>query len=887
MRLPITLRPLRLLTICMLCCSAFAVASCNRDKLYSVVDMRCEYAEAPLSIDGDSVRFSWVYENSDALSPFTQRNVELRVATDEASLADAAKCVVTSGRVSKQPSQITLSTANLSSHSQYYWQVRVYNNLGRCFLLSPVASFRTAKLRGEKWQGRWITDSFDKSYHPSPMLRKRFTVAERPEKAFLYISAAGYYDARINGERVSDDWLNPAFTHYDKRNLYLTYDVTEHIRKGQNVITSTLGNGFYNVYLKMTTWDYVDARWRNRPRMICELHLEYADGRREVVASNASWQCAEGEVRGNVIYAGDVVDARCEVEGWNDASFEGDFANAIECDAPSKMLVAQQMPAIRAGEVVEAVAMKRVSDREYLFLFAENMAGVCTLSVSGEAGTQIKMQHGELLKADSTLEMRNIDIYAYPVDDAEFQTDIFTLKGGGVESFTPRFHYNGFQYVSVKADKPIELDKSSLKAHFLHTAVESIGDFRSSNELFNKLWRAIRRSYLSNLYGIPTDCPHREKNGWTADAHISIDIALTNFDAILFYEKWIDDFVDNQRPDGSISGIIPSSGWGYADWIGPVWDAAMFIIPNALYNYYGDSGAIEKIYPVAERYLDYLAARENEEGTVTYGIGDWCYYKTVTPTDFTTTCFYYYDQKQMARFAKLLGRDSSKYEAKAEQLKVLINSKYLDAQSGRYSIGQTTAQALPLALGIVPEQMEQAVAKRLEEAVVEDNYTCDFGLLGSKYTLRMLVKYGYVETAYKLATQTRKPSWGNWIENGFTTPLETWVIRDNFRDSSANHVFFGDIAAWFQSDIAGINYDESKPGFEHIIIRPHFPNDMEWAEASLKTVKGVVSSSWHRTSNGRIVLEVTIPVNASATIYADAVYKLKGTGLPQRFVIKQ
>ena len=156
MRLPITLRPLRLLTICMLCCSAFAVVSCDRDKLYSVVDMRCEYDETPLSIDGDSVRFSWAYENRDALSPFTQRNVELRVAADEASLADAAKCVVTSGRVSKQPSQITLSTANLNSHSQYYWQVRVYNNLGRCFMLSPVASFRTAKLRGEKWQGRWI-----------------------------------------------------------------------------------------------------------------------------------------------------------------------------------------------------------------------------------------------------------------------------------------------------------------------------------------------------------------------------------------------------------------------------------------------------------------------------------------------------------------------------------------------------------------------------------------------------------------------------------------------------------------------------------------------------------------------------------------------------------
>lgn len=876
---------LRLASIVLGCC--LLLASCRSYEQMEVVNMRCEYSAEPVAIDGEQVRFTWVYQLNDALSGFTQRSVEVRVAESEQALSDVAQCVATSGRVRTSRPYVVLPTDGLKAESRYCWQVRVYNNLGREILCSPVAWFSTAKLHDHKWQGRWITDSYDKNYQPAPMFRKRFTAKRDISSAKLYISAAGYYDAKINGERVSDEWLNPAFTHYDKRNLYLVHDVTELVREGANVITTTLGNGFYNEYTGMSVWDYEDARWRNRPRMICELQIEYKDGGKDVVASDASWRTATGEVLGNVIYAGDIIDARCEVEGWDDAQVDdSSFAAAAECAAPSSLLVAQQMPPIRASETVEPTAMKQISDREYVFTFAENMAGVCTLNVRGEAGTRIEMEHGELLKADSTVEMGNIAIYAEKVGDASFQQDVFILKGDTLEEFTPRFHYNGFQYVTVRADKPIELSRNSLKAHFLHTDVESVGDFRSSNEMMNKLWRAVRRSYLSNLYGIPTDCPHREKNGWTADAHVSIDIALTNYDAILAYEKWIDDFVDNQRADGSISGIIPSAGWGYDDWIGPVWDAAMFIIPNALYNYYGDKRAIEKIYPVAERYLQYLAQRENEEGTVTYGIGDWCYYKTQTPTDFTTTCFYYYDNLLMARFAELLGYDSSKYETKAIVLRELINNKYLDRTTGIYSIGKITAQALPLALGIAPEEMEKLVAARLNEAVVSGGYICDFGLLGSKYALRMLVKYGYVETAYRLATQTRRPSWGNWIENGFTTPLETWAIRDNFADSSANHVFFGDIAAWMQSDLAGINYDESQPGFENIIIRPHFPEEMEWAEASFKSVRGVISSAWHRSrSHNRIILEVTIPVNTTATIYTDGIYRVQGNGKPLRFVV--
>lgn len=868
--------------------AAVVMSSCGGDdERVKIVGLRCEYAEEPLAIDGDSVRFTWRYESDEPVASFRQHKVEVRIATDEASLADEENCVATSGHV-RGGQMIVLPTDSLDAESRYCWQVRGYNALGVETMVSPVAWFSTAKLHGKAWSAKWITDSYDRNYEPAPMFRKRFRLSGNVERASLYISAAGYYDAAINGSRVSDDWLDPGYTHYDKRNLYQVHDVTALVHDGDNVITATLGNGFYNEYTGMAVWQFESARWRNRPRMICELHVLYSDGRRQKVVSNSTWRTTTGEVRGNVIYAGDIIDARCAVEGWNDPAMDdSSYPAAVVCEAPSPLLVAQQMPPIRESETCEPVSVRRISDREYVFSFARNMTGVCTLRVRGEKGTRIEMEHGELLRDDGTVEMHNIDFHSHPVGDYSLQRDIFYLRGDGrMESFTPRFHYNGFQYVTVTADRPIELDRSSLTAHFLHTDVQSVGDFRSSNELLNSLWQAVRRSYLCNLQGIPTDCPHREKNGWTADAHVSIDIGLANYDGITVYEKWIDDMIDNQREDGSISGIIPSAGWGYDDWIGPVWDAAMFIIPDALYNYYGDVRAIEKIYPVAERYLEYLAGRENEDGTVTYGLGDWCFYKTQTPSDFTTTCFYYYDQKLMARFAALTGRDGSKYEAKAEALRELINTKYLDSETGIYSIGRVTAQAVPLALGIVPTGMEAKVAARLNDVVVEDGYTCDFGLLGSRYALRMLVKYGYVETAYKLATQTRRPSWGNWIVEGFTTPLETWALRENFSDSSAKHVFFGDIAAWMQSDIAGINYDEQKPGFENIIIRPHFPAEMEWAEASYHSVRGVVRSAWHRSRN-HIILEVTIPLNTTATIYTDGVYKIKGNGSTYRFVVNE
>jgi alpha-L-rhamnosidase len=370
---------------------------------YLIENMKCEYADEPLAIDQSKIRFTWSYVPGAVVMQkgFEQLTAEVRIAEREEDLVREMFCVATSGRVNTAQSRVDVLALNLKPHSRYCWQIKVYNGVGAVVMRSDVAWFSTAKLPDTQWEAKWITDGYDKNHRPAPMLRKEFEVKDEVERAMLYISAAGYYDAMINGERVSEDWLSPGFTQYDKRNLYMAYDVTEKLQEGENVISATLGNGFYNEYTGMTVWQYESAPWRNRPRMICELHIDYADGKKDIVVSDKSWRTTTGAVVGNVIYAGDVYDARREVAGWDCVGFDdAAYPAAKEVEAPSKLLVAQHMPPIRSTEECKPVKVDKRSDREYVFAFAENMAGVCTLRVKGEAGTRITMEHGELLRAD-------------------------------------------------------------------------------------------------------------------------------------------------------------------------------------------------------------------------------------------------------------------------------------------------------------------------------------------------------------------------------------------------------------------------------------------------------------------------------------------------------
>jgi alpha-L-rhamnosidase len=832
--------------------------------------IRCEYLKNPLGIDVATPRFTWEIS---AGHNGKQTACRLNVATSPQLLKRGKADVWKSRRVNTDISRMVYQGPALQAHTRYYWQVEVWSN-GRK-LTSEVASFETAKLSITDWHdAKWISDTFDKEFRKAPLLRKSISLEEKNIKnARLYVSGVGYYEFFINGAHVSDRKLEPGYTHFDKRVLYSTYDVTSMLQHGENVLAAELGNGWLNIQ-SLSVWEFEKARWRMRPRMIAELRITYNDGTVQTIPTDRTWKTNSGPCSFNNLYSGEVYDARLVHKGWTTPGFDDKkWMPAIEVEAPAKILTSQQMPPIRVVREVKPVSMRKIDDYTYMYDMGENMTGVCRIQVQGPTGTCVTLAHGELIHDDGTLNQGNIEIYfkreknglPQHVDPFErIQTDTYFLSGNGMETYEPRFTYHGFRYVEVTSTRPLTLTQESLTGLCMHTDVESVGNFACSNEILNKLVEASCNSYLGNLFSIPTDCPQREKNGWTADGYVGMDYGLLFYDGITVYEKWMNDFIDNQRERGDLSGIIPSSGWGYADWIGPVWDAALFIIPNNLYKYYGDTRAIEKMWDTCVRYLQYLETRE-KDGKLTYGIGDWVFYKAKTDTHFTSTAFYWLDNVLMAKFADLTGHDGTKYRTKADNLKELINNEWFDAEKKMYANGTQAAQSVGLALGLVPEEHAQAVADNLVRMIRDNGHQLDFGMLGSKFVPAMLVKYGYADDAYKMIIRPEAPSWANWIHRGLTTLPETWVLDKDFKDASLNHAFLGDISAWMMNSLAGINPNPKKPGFAGIIIRPQFIKGISWAKGEYRSVRGLIRSEWKREGN-QIELNIIIPANTEAEL---------------------
>lgn len=825
------------------------LAGCDtHDGTIVPVNLRTEFLSNPLGLDTDAPRFTWEYSGNDTLFVPDRAEIEIGTSPDKLVPYD--------------------SSFDWQPYTRYYWRVKVKDRQNKVSQTSETASFELAKLPDTSWKAQWITDAHDREFEPAPQFRKSFPIDKEIKEARAYISAAGYYELFINGQRVGKNVLDPGYTHFDKRNLYVTHDVTRLLQQGENAIAAVVGNGWYNEQ-SVAVWNFHQARWRNRPRLLCEVRIKYTDGTESVIATDGNWKTTSAAYTYNNLYSGDRFDARLETTGWKNAGYDDSaWKQAVTAEAPSPLLDAQTMPGIQVVEEIAPSGFRKFSDRLYVYTFPKNIAGFCRLKVKGKTGTHITLKHGELLKADGRLEQGNINVYYHPEKPGEvFQTDEFTLKGENrEETFTPAFTYHGFQYVEVESSEPIELTAESLTGLFAHTHIQPVGQFSCSNPLFNKIWNATMQAYRCNLHSIPTDCPQREKNGWTADAHVAIDLGLLGFDGITFYEKWMNDIVDNQREAGDISGIIPSSGWGYGEFPGPVWDAVMFIIPNTLYNYYGTTRSIETLYPTMERYLEYLKTKE-KDGYLTFGLGDWVYWKATTNTEYTSTAYYYLDNLLMARFARLLGKDATPYQQKAEELKNLINLKFFQEETGIYAEGTQTAQAVALYLGLVPDGKEKLVAEKLHETVAQNNYFLDFGLLGSKTVPAMLTRYGYIDDVMRMVSKTEAPSWGYWVETkGYTTLPETWTLSPEFRDASLNHVFMGDISAWMMNQLAGINLDENNPGFRHIRFTPHFVQDLDWAEGSYHSPAGEIRSKWERNPEGKIVVNLSVPLGSTAEL---------------------
>lgn len=826
--------------------------------------LRTDHLENPIGIDNPHPRLMWVMD--DNRPGAAQTAYQVIVGIDSLQVVNGEGETWNTGKTEMETRLITYKGKKLAPFTKYYWKVILWDKEMK-ESSSSVNTFETGMMKISNWQGAWIGDGRDIHFKPATYFRKEFPAKKEIRSARAYIAVAGLYELYINGLKIGNHRLDPMYTRFDRRTLYVTHDVTTQLQYGANAIGVLLGNGWYNHQSK-AVWDFDRAPWRNRPTFCMDLRITYSDGTTETISTDLSWRKSEGPLIFNSIYTGEHYDARLEQEGWSTPGFDAAKWQGVNYrSAPSGNITSQQLRPIRNVLMLPARSFKKIDNKTYVYDFGQNMSGVTQLKVFGTAGTEVRIKHGERLYDNGRLDMSNIDVYYRGDKETDpYQTDILFLSGKKEDEFMARFNYKGFRYVEVTSDNPIHLDKQSVTAFFMHSDVPPVGKIESSSDLINKLWRATNNAYLSNLMGYPTDCPQREKNGWTGDAHFAIETALYNFDGITIYEKWLADHRDEQQPNGVLPDIIPTGGWGYGTANGLDWTSTIALIPWNIYLFYGDDKLLADCYENIKRYVDYVD-RNSPRHLTSWGRGDWVPVKSQSDLELTSSVYFYVDAKILAKAAQLFGKveDHRYYSLLAEKIKKAINEKFLDRESGIYASGTQTELSVPLQWKVVPEDMIARVAQNLAKKVEETDFHLDVGVLGAKAILNALSENGHFEAAYKVATQETYPSWGWWILNGATTLLENWDLEAK-RDISDNHMMFGEIGAWFFKGLGGIFPDPEQPGFKHILLHPNMPADLDHFEATFQSPHGLIVSSWKREKR-EITYQVTVPANSSATLY--------------------
>ncbi len=829
------------------------------------VDLRCEYLVDPLGVDQPQPRLSWKIE---ATRQKPQRGIkqtayQILVASSEMLLKPGKADLWDSGRVeSDQSIHVDYAGKPLKSQMPCFWKVKVFSTTGDSW--SKPAKWTMGLLAPTDWTGAWIGSPTETMVEPAPLLRKNFPIIKKVRRATVYLCGLGYHELRLNGAKVGDHVLDPKFTRYDRRVLYVTHDVTALVRKGDNAIGVMLGNGWYNYHV-LNAWNFDAAPWRAKPAMLLQMDVEYSDGSIQKIVSDESWAYSTGPIRFDGFLSGEVYDARAEKSGWDSPGYDdSSWSRAKVVVAPKGRLSAQMIQPIRVTEVIRPVKVTQPKPGVYLYDFGQNMAGKARLIVSGPAGTEVKLQYGELLHGDGTLNQGNINSFC---KSGEFQTEKYILKGEGTETWQSRFMYHGFQYIQVTGF-PGEPKPGNLEALVMHTDLGAAGSFECSNELLNSIQHCTRWSYLNNFHGFPTDCPNRERNGWTGDAHLAAEAGLYNFDAAAAYAQWMLDFRDEQRNTGELPGIVPTGGWGYAWGNGPAWDSAYVLIPWYLYQYRGDVRILAEHYDHVKRYVDYLTVK-SKDGIVAIGLGDWCPANTRTPENVTSTGYYYCDAVIVSKMAGILGRkeDEAKYAELAAGIRKAFNAKFRNQATKQYANGSQTALSCAIYQGLAEPADVDAVVGQLVANVERQGNHLDCGILGAKYLLHALGDNGHADVAYRVVTQTTFPSWGYWVKQGATTLWENWNGA-----GTHNHIMFGDISAWFYGTLAGIRPDQTAPGFKRMIIKPAIVGDLTWVKCHYDSMYGRIVSNWRRDPPvgpraGTLTMEVTIPPNTTATIY--------------------
>ncbi|MGN7990338.1 family 78 glycoside hydrolase catalytic domain [Pedobacter sp. 22226] len=856
-----------------------------------VIDLTCAYRNNPIGIDMVNPNLSWKL-----LSPkhnVMQTAYQILVSGSIANLKKNIGEIWDTKRVnSGQSIQIFYKGAKLLPTKTYYWKLRVWDNYGNGSEWSNTATWQMGLLNPADWkEAKWIayekipdsivnvlpTDGKKDKYNASnalPMFRKNFVVTKTIKKATAFISGLGQYEMSLNGEKVGDDFLAPGWTKYDKEALYVTYDVTKQLKRGENAIGVMLGNGFYYIPPVKDRYRKLKVAF-GYPKMICRVLVEYTDGTSTNVISDQSWKTAPSPVTFSGIYGGEDYNANLEQKGWNLSGFnDQNWKSAVLVNGPK--LNAQKEEPIKIFDHFTAKNITAVGNHEWVYDMGQNASAIIELKVRGKKGDTIRITPAELLKADGTVTQKNMGGPSYFT---------YILKGDGLETWRPKFFYTGFRYLQVKGAVPTGKENNStkaviedLKALHIRNAAEKVGEFSSSNSLFNKTFSLIDWSVKSNMMSVFTDCPHREKLGWLEQLHLMGNSVGYNYNAAPLFKKALEDMRNSQLSNGLIPEIAPEYvkfEWGgdmFRD--SPEWGSSGILLPWYLYQWYGEQQAMVDYYPMIQRYINYLGTKANNH-ILSQGLGDWYDLgpkppgvSQLTPMGVTGTAIYYYDLKVMEKMATLLVKraDAMAYSELAVEVRKAFNNKFFDAKTKQYATGSQAANAMAVYMGLVEEQDKKAVIDNLVKDIRDRKNSLTAGDIGYRYVLHVLEDAGKSDVIFDMNSSADVPGYGMQIAKGATALTESWAALPTV---SNNHFMLGHLMEWLYSGIGGIRQAENSVAFNQIKIEPEVVGDLTAAQVSFNSPYGKISTKWEKTDKN-FILEINVPVNTKAVVYFPA-----------------
>jgi len=850
------------------CLLILVICGCEPEKIIpQVTELRCEYLPDPLGMDVLQPRLSWKMKKN--IGGARQTAYRIMVATTEQSLLNEKPDLWDSGKIaSDQSIQVVYQGKELTSGIKVSWRVQIWDEEKNSSAWSAVGNWEMGLLSPGDWHAKWIgapeSLTSGENKNGSPMFRKEISVTKRVKNARAYISGLGYYELYLNGKKIGDHVLSPNQTNYDRQKvekwseprvgnmtstvLYETFDITEALHHGENAIGVMLGNGWYLQADRPND----TMLWYDTPRLIAQFVLEYEDGSKDLVITDEQWKSSMSPILYNGLHTGEIYDARLEQKGWNESGYNDKkwvMANAVR--PPTGILKAQISAPDRITKNIHPVSVTQPDKGVYHFDMGRLFSGWARLKISGQKGTTIKLRFTEEFGPTYN------------------QTDTYILKGEGTEIWEPRFTWHAFRYVDVFGS-PGAMTLENIEGCVVNTDIQKTGTFECSNSLFNKILDNYQWTQLGNVHGgVPSDCPHRERRGYTGDGQISARAAIYNFDMSQFYTKWLNDIADGQNHK---TGYVPNTTPYQDGGGGTPWGSAYVIIPWYMYQYYGDIRILQNHYDGMKHWVEFLKNQLDKDGILAnQGLGEWVPPEIVDiPADFVNSCYYFYCCQLMTKISEVLSYSSDhEYFAQlAERSKRAINLIYLNKTNSGYSIGRQGANVYPLGFGIAENKNVKSVFNSLIKSIVNDNKAhFDTGILGTPLLLEVLTQMDRNDLAYTLMNQRDFPGFGFMIEKGATTIWETFQ-----GDVSHSHPMFGSVCAWFYQHLGGISPDPENPGFKHSIIKPSPVNSLTFVNASYLSMYGEVKSQWKFIGDD-YSMYVSIPANTSATVYILATSK--------------